>query len=109
MEHIRLNQWADSIVLCPATANRLNKMAAGIGEDLLGNLWLTHDFTKPFFVVPAMNTKMWTHPTTQESLQKLEKMGVTLLRPNSGNLACGEVGAGRLLEPEEILEAILGK
>lgn len=107
MEHIELNRWADISVLCPATANRLNKMAAGVADDLLGNLWLTHDFAKPLFVVPAMNTKMWTHPITQESVRKLEALGVTLLRPDAGNLACGDVGEGRLLEPEAILKAIL--
>ncbi|MCX6367233.1 MAG: flavoprotein [Armatimonadetes bacterium] len=107
MEHIELNRWADISVLCPATANRLNKMAAGVADDLLGNLWLTHDFTKPLFVAPAMNTKMWTHPITQESLQKLESLGVKILRPEAGNLACGDVGEGRLMEPEELLKAIL--
>ena len=107
MEHIELNRWAELSVLCPATANRLNKMATGVADDLLGNLWLTHDFSKPLFVAPAMNTKMWTHPITQESVQKLEGLGVRFLRPAAGNLACGEIGEGRLLEPEEILKALL--
>ena len=107
MEHIELNRWAEISVLCPATANRLNKMAAGVADDLLGNLWLTHDFAKPLFVAPAMNTKMWTHPITQQSLTKLEALGVRILRPNAGNLACCDVGEGRLLEPEEILTHLL--
>lgn len=107
MAHIELNRWADISVLCPATANRLNKMASGVADDLLGNLWLTHDFAKPLFVAPAMNTRMWTHPITQESLKKLEELGVRLLRPDSGSLACGEVGEGRLMEPEEILAFLL--
>ena len=107
MEHIELNRWADTSVLCPATANRLNKMAGGVADDLLGNLWLTHDFTKPLFVAPAMNTKMWTHPITQASVARLEALGVRILRPEAGNLACGDVGEGRLLEPDEILRAIL--
>jgi phosphopantothenoylcysteine synthetase/decarboxylase len=108
MEHIELNRWADISMICPATANRLNKMASGVADDLLGNLWLTHDFSKPLFVAPAMNTKMWTHPITQESVAKLESFGVRILRPEAGNLACGDVGEGRLMEPEEILKAILG-
>lgn len=107
MEHIELNRWATRAVLCPATANRLNKMAAGIADDLIGNLWLTHDFAKPLFVVPAMNTKMWQHPITQASIAKLTTLGVTVLQPAAGNLACGDVGEGRLLEPDEILKAIL--
>ena len=82
-------------------------MAAGVADDLLGNLWLTHDFAKPLFVAPAMNTKMWIHPITQESVKKLESLGVIILRPEAGNLACGDVGEGRLMEPEEILKAIL--
>jgi phosphopantothenoylcysteine decarboxylase/phosphopantothenate--cysteine ligase len=82
-------------------------MAAGIADDLIGNLWLTHDFAKPLFVVPAMNTKMWQHPITQASVTKLQDMGVRLLSPASGNLACGDVGDGRLMEPEDILKAIL--
>jgi phosphopantothenoylcysteine synthetase/decarboxylase len=108
MDHITLNRWADISVLCPATANRLNKMATGVADDLLGNLWLTHDFAKPLLIAPAMNTKMWTHPITQASLAKIEEMGVTILRPEAGNLACGEVGEGRLMEPEDILQVILG-
>jgi phosphopantothenoylcysteine decarboxylase/phosphopantothenate--cysteine ligase len=107
MEHIELNRWADRSVICPATANRLNKMAAGVADDLMGNLWLTHDFSKPLFVVPAMNTKMWQHPITKASVAKLQDMGVRLLSPASGNLACGDVGDGRLMEPEDILKAIL--
>jgi phosphopantothenoylcysteine synthetase/decarboxylase len=103
MEHIELNRWADLSLLCPATANRLNKMVAGVADDLLGNLWLTHDFAKPLLIAPAMNTKMWTHPITQQSIEKLESLGVVVLRPESGNLACGDVGEGRLMEPDEIL------
>jgi phosphopantothenoylcysteine decarboxylase/phosphopantothenate--cysteine ligase len=107
MEHIELNRWADRSIVCPATANRLNKMAAGIADDLLGNLWLTHDFAKPIMVAPAMNTKMWQHPTTLASVAKLTAMGVQVLTPAAGNLACGDVGEGRLIEPDDILRALL--
>lgn len=106
MEHIELNRWADLTLLCPATANRLNKMASGVADDLLGNLWLTHDFRKPFLVAPAMNTRMWTHPITQHSLEKLTQLGLIVLAPSSGNLACGDIGEGRLMEPEAILTAL---
>jgi phosphopantothenoylcysteine synthetase/decarboxylase len=106
MEHIELNRWADLSVLCPATANRINKMASGVADDLLGNLWLTHDFAKPLFLAPAMNTKMWTHPITQSSLERLESLSVNVLKPGAGNLACGEIGEGRLMDPDEILAAL---
>lgn len=106
MEHIELNRWADLTLLCPATANRLNKMATGVADDLLGNLWLTHDFSKPFLVAPAMNTRMWTHPITQKSLATLEQLGLIFLRPEAGPLACGEVGEGRLMEPDALLLAL---
>jgi phosphopantothenoylcysteine synthetase/decarboxylase len=107
MEHIELNKWCDLSLLCPATANRINKMAAGVADDLLGNLWLTHDFSKPLFIAPAMNVKMWHHPITQASRLKLTELGAIFLEPESGPLACGDVGDGRLMEPEMILERLL--
>jgi phosphopantothenoylcysteine decarboxylase/phosphopantothenate--cysteine ligase len=107
MDHIELNRWADRSIVCPATANRLNKMAAGVADDLMGNLWLSHDFAKPIWVAPAMNTKMWQHPATRASIETLTKMGVKIILPGEGTLACGDVGEGRLVEPEQILEAIL--
>jgi phosphopantothenoylcysteine decarboxylase/phosphopantothenate--cysteine ligase len=106
MDHIALNRWADISVLCPATANRLNKMAAGIADDLLGNLWLTHDFARPLLVAPAMNTAMWNHPTTRASIERLTALGVRFIAPESGALACGDVGDGRLAEPPVVLAAI---
>jgi phosphopantothenoylcysteine decarboxylase/phosphopantothenate--cysteine ligase len=106
MDHIHLARWADLILLCPATANTLNKMAHGIGDDLVTTLFLAHDFTKPFLVAPAMNVAMYNHPATQESLKRLGQMGLQILESDSGALACGEVGLGRLMDPEEILEHI---
>lgn len=103
MDHIHLARWADLILLCPATANTINKMAQGIADDLVTNLFLAHDFKKPFIVAPAMNSAMYQHPCTQTSLEKLQKMGVTILEPGEGSLACGEVGSGRLMEPEAML------
>ena len=107
MEHIELPRQADLTILCPATANRLNAMAAGSGADLLGTMFLAHDFTKPFLVAPAMNTRMWQHPVTQRSVVSLRSMGLSFIEPEGGMLACGEVGAGRLAEPSTIVDEVL--
>lgn len=107
MDHIHLVRWADLILVAPATANFINKAAAGIGDDLVSTLFLAHDFKKPFLLAPAMNTMMYQHPTTQASLKKLADMGVELLDTAAGILACGEEGYGRLLEPTEILQRTL--
>ena len=106
MDHINLVRWAQLILVAPATANYINKIAAGVGDDLLTTLFLAHDFEKPFLLAPAMNTKMYIHPITQGSIQKLTGMGVEVLEAASGVLACGEVGSGRLLEPDLILAEV---
>lgn len=106
MEHIKLDRWADLILVAPATANFINKIANGIGDDLLTTLFLAHDFKKPFLLAPAMNTMMYQHPTTQESLRKLKSYGVEILETASGVLACGEVGYGRLLDPQLIVQEV---
>lgn len=107
MDHIHLMRWADLILVAPATANFINKAAQGIADDLVSTLFLAHDFKKPFLVAPAMNTSMYQHPTTQESLKKLTAMGIELLDTAAGILACGEEGYGRLLEPDLILDRTL--
>lgn len=106
MDHINLVRWADLILVAPATANYINKIAYGIGDDLLTTLFLAHDFLKPFLLAPAMNTKMYQHPVTQESISKLKKMNVEILETASGVLACGEIGSGRLLEPDLIVAEV---
>lgn len=106
MDHINLMRWADLILVAPATANYINKVAHGLGDDLLTTLFLAHDFNKPFLIAPAMNTKMYLHPTTQHSIEKLKSMKIEILETASGVLACGEVGSGKLLEPTLILEEI---
>jgi len=106
MEHIHLMRWADLIVVAPATANYINKIARGVGDDLLTTLFLAHDFKKPFLLAPAMNTSMYEHPITQESLQKLRDIGITVLDSASGILACGEIGTGKLLDPDSLLTQI---
>src|SRR5918995_607457 len=94
MDHIHLVRWADVIVLCPATANTINRLAAGIADDLVGTMFLAHDFTKPYVVVPAMNAAMYAHPATAASLDRLRGWGVEILEPDAGSLACGEIGPG---------------
>ena len=81
-------------------------MGYGLGEDLVSTLFLAHDWAKPYFIAPAMNTKMLSHPATQEALELLKKWGVRVLSPDAGNLACGDVGPGRMMEPVEILNSI---
>ena len=106
MDHINLARWADLILAAPATANYINKISNGIGDDLLTTLFLAHDFEKPFLIAPAMNTKMYLHPVTQASISKLRQMQVEILETASGVLACGEVGSGKLLDPELIIEEV---
>ncbi|WP_284126506.1 bifunctional phosphopantothenoylcysteine decarboxylase/phosphopantothenate synthase [Parerythrobacter aestuarii] len=104
MGHIQLSREADLVVVCPATANMLAKMAAGIADDLATTLLLATD--KPVMVAPAMNVKMWEHDATQMNVARLREAGVTVIDPDEGAMACGEYGPGRLREPEEIWNAI---
>jgi len=106
MGHINLMKWADLIIVCPATANTINKLANGIGDNLLTSLFLAFDWSKPYLIAPAMNTKMYDHPATKNSLKKLSEWGVKILPTNEGYLACGDTGKGKLLEPDEIYEQI---
>ena len=106
LDHITLARWADLTIVCPATAHTLNRMAAGLGDDLAGALLLAHDWKKPLLVAPAMNPAMWTHPATLASAAKLRAWGVRFVEPGSGRTACGEVGEGRLAEPDEIVAAL---
>jgi phosphopantothenoylcysteine decarboxylase / phosphopantothenate---cysteine ligase len=106
LDHITLSRWADVTVLCPATAHTLNRMSAGLGDDLAGALLLAHEWTKPLLIAPAMNPAMWSHPATTASVERLRQWGARFVAPGAGRTACGEVGAGRLAEPEEIVTAI---
>lgn len=103
MSHIHWARWADLILVAPATANFINKIANGLADDLASTLFLAHDFTRPFLVAPAMNSSMYYHPVTQHSLKRLQALGVQVLETASGVLACGEEGYGKLLDPELIL------
>lgn len=109
MDHISLVKWCDIALLCPASATTINKMAHGIGDNLVTNLFLAFDFKKPYLIAPAMNTLMLSHPATQSSLEKLKSWGVTVLSTSSGRLACGDIGSGKLLEPDEILKYLFQK
>jgi len=107
MAHISLGNWADIIVAAPATSNLINKLSAGIADDAVTTLWqAAYGQGKPMVVVPAMNTRMWRYPATQESVGRLRQWGVQVLPVAKGELACGEIGEGRMLEPSEILQAV---
>jgi phosphopantothenoylcysteine decarboxylase/phosphopantothenate--cysteine ligase len=108
MDHIELARWADLALVCPATANTINRLASGLADDLVGTLFLAWELNKkPWWIAPAMNVAMLSHPLTQASLQKLSGLGVRVLPTDSGPLACGEQGAGRLLEPGKIITEVL--
>lgn len=102
--HIELARAADLLCVAPASANYLAKAASGIADDLLSTLTLS--FTGPLLLAPAMNTEMWNKPSVQRNLATLESDGAVLVGPDSGWLSCRDQGAGRMSEPEEILEAI---
>ena len=105
MGHIQLSRAADLVLVCPATADLLAKMAAGIADDLATTLLLATD--KPVVVAPAMNVRMWQHEATQANVATLRSRSVTVIDPDEGPMACGEFGPGRLPEPEAILAKIL--
>ena len=100
--HIQLSRAADFVLVCPATADLLAKMAAGIADDLATTLLLATD--KPVVVAPAMNVRMWLHPATARNIQQLADDGVQIIEPAEGEMACGEQGPGRLPEPEDIVD-----
>lgn len=106
LEHIELTKWMDLAIICPATANIMNKLAAGVADDFVSTLFLAWDQKKPYLVAPAMNRNMWAHPATRRSVKTLQGWGVTLLGPAKGRQACGDVGEGRLLEPDELCREI---
>jgi phosphopantothenoylcysteine decarboxylase / phosphopantothenate---cysteine ligase len=105
IEHIALAREADLLLIAPATANMLAKFAHGIADDFLSTLYLSN--TNPVLIAPAMNVEMWSHPATQNNLKILSERGNHFVAPGSGYQACGEVGVGRLAEPEEIVARAL--
>src|SRR5210317_690796 len=107
MGHIQLSRVADLVVVAPATADVMAKMAQGRADDLASTLLLATD--TPVMISPAMNVRMWQHPATQRNLTTLKSDNVTVIGPNEGDMACGEYGPGRMSEPAEILDAITAK
>ncbi len=102
--HIDPANAADAVILAPATANLIARLAHGMTGDLLSALMLS--IRCPVFTCPAMNVRMWEHPATQANIETLKKYGHTILGPESGALACGMVGAGRMMEPQAIVDAV---
>ncbi len=105
MSHIELARWADAVLVAPCSANTLAKAANGIADDLLSTLILATD--APLLLAPAMNQQMWAHPATQQNLQTLKDRDVQILGPASGEQACGDHGAGRMLEPNELVDQLI--
>ena len=104
MDHISLSRWSDLILVAPATANTISKLSAGSSDDLASTIILASD--KDIFLTPAMNIRMWEHPSTKENLNKLKNYGYKLIGPEIGDMACGEFGEGKMTEPNEIVKQI---
>lgn len=104
MGHIELARWADFLLIAPASANCLAKLAQGIADDLLSTLYLVTEV--PVMICPAMNRSMWAHPATQANFKVLQERGVLFVGPEEGSQACGEQGLGRVSEVEQILSAL---
>ncbi|TAN53957.1 MAG: bifunctional phosphopantothenoylcysteine decarboxylase/phosphopantothenate--cysteine ligase CoaBC [Methylococcaceae bacterium] len=106
MNHIELARWAEAVLIAPATAHCLAKLRLGLADDLLSTLCLAT--VAPLLLAPAMNSAMWANPATQENARVLQARGVRLIGPEAGDLACGEVGLGRMAAPEAVVEALAG-
>ena len=105
MGHIELARWADALLIAPASADSIARLVQGRADDLLGACALATP--APIFVAPAMNQEMWAKHATQENVQTLVSRGISMLGPSSGSQACGDVGSGRLLEPDDIVSAVV--
>ena len=105
MGHIQLSRSADLLVVTPATADLMAKMAHGLADDLASTALLATD--KPVLIAPAMNVRMWRHPATMRNVETLKRDGIALVGPDEGEMACGEFGPGRMAEPAEILASII--
>ena len=104
MDHISLSRWSDLILVAPTTANTISKLSTGSSDDLASTVILASD--KKIFLVPAMNVRMWEHPSTKENLQKLKSFGYQIIGPEIGDMACGEYGEGKMTEPMNIINYI---
>tara|TARA_B110000438_G_scaffold282487_1_gene309589 strand:- start:325 stop:1527 length:1203 start_codon:yes stop_codon:yes gene_type:complete len=104
MDHITLSRWSDLILVAPTTANTISKLSTGSSNDLASTVMLASD--KDIFLAPAMNIRMWEHPSTKENLNKLKNFGYKIIGPEVGDMACGEFGEGKMTEPNEIIKII---
>ena len=104
MDHISLSRWSDIILVAPATANTISKLSIGSSNDLASTVMLASN--KDIFLTPAMNIRMWEHPSTKENLNKLKDFGYKIIGPEIGDMACGEFGEGKMTEPNEIVKQI---
>ena len=104
MDHISLSRWADLILIAPATANTISKLANGNSEDLASTVALASN--KKIFIAPAMNVRMWEHQSTKQNITKLKTYNYKLIGPEIGDMACGEYGEGKMSEPREIIDII---
>lgn len=107
MDHIYLAKWADLAILCPATANSINQLASGIASNGITSIFLAYNLEKPYLIAPAMNQEMFRHPATRQSLAQLQNWGIKILETEHGRQACGDIGYGRLLDPEKIHSTII--
>ena len=104
MDHISLSRWSDIVLVAPATANTISKLSSGSSDDLASTVILASD--KDVFLAPAMNVRMWEHPSTKENLNKLRNFGYKIIGPEKGDMACGEFGEGKMTTPDEIIKKI---
>ena len=104
MDHISLSRWADLILIAPATANTISKLASGSSDDLASTVALASN--KKIFIAPAMNVRMWDHQSTKQNIDKLKTYNYKLIGPEIGDMACGEYGEGKMSEPGIILKEI---
>ena len=104
MDHISLSRWADIILVVPATANTISKLSTGSSSDLASTVILASD--KDIFLTPAMNVRMWEHPSTKQNVNKLKSYGYKIIGPEIGDMACGEFGEGKMTEPKDIFQTI---
>ena len=104
MDHISLSRWADAVLVAPITANTISKVASGNAEDLASTVLLASN--KQIFLAPAMNVRMWEHPSTKENILKLKSFGYKIIGPEIGDMACGEYGEGKMTEPSGIASTL---
>ena len=104
MDHISLSRWSDLVLIAPATANTMSKISSGIADDLASTVILASN--KEIFLAPAMNVRMWEHPSNKDNVNKIRSIGYEIIGPEIGDMACGEYGEGKMTEPEKIVKYI---